>query len=254
MIACTSAVATQNSSALIFLAMLAYQATSPVYSAALNFGKNIRQSDDALSKNFFKQEESFVKNMFSSLLLSLLSVGALADTVTLGNPAYGGNGCPAGSASATLSPDRSALTMLFDQFMINVGGSAGKNTDRKSCNIAIPVHIPSGLSVSIFKIDYRGFNNLPASAFSQFGVEYFFAGTAGPRVNKRFNGPLSDNYLIGNNLVGQAVTWSSCGQEVILRANTNIMLVSPRGQEAMSTLDSMDIKSGIVYHLQWRKC
>ena len=56
-------------------------------------------------------------------ILSLLALFALlgttnahADDIQLGEPGYGGNGCPAGSASAILSPDNKALTILFDEF------------------------------------------------------------------------------------------------------------------------------------------
>lgn len=56
--------------------------------------------------------------------------------------------------------------------------------ERKTCNIAVPVHVPQGYSVSIFQIDYRGFNSLPYGAYSRFNVEYFFAGTQGPGYEK----------------------------------------------------------------------
>ncbi|NHZ66841.1 DUF4360 domain-containing protein [Massilia genomosp. 1] len=117
------------------------------------------------------------------LLASTLALSAPAfanpDDISLGTPGYGGTGCPAGSVSATLSPDAKSLSLLFDQYQISVGGETGKTFDRKSCNIAIPVHVPSGMSVAVLKIDYRGFNKLPALATSQFNVEYFFAGTRG---------------------------------------------------------------------------
>lgn len=188
-------------------------------------------------------------------LLGMLSLSSFADDIRLGNPAYGGSGCPAGSASAALSPDSKSLSILFDQFSANAGGSTRLQADRKSCNIAIPVHVPQGMTVSIFKIDYRGFNNLPYGAQSMFNVEYFFAGTRGPGFRKTFNGPLSTDYLLSNDLMGQATTWSPCGQDVLLRANTSMFTrTNSSFQEAMSTVDSMDIKSGIVYHLSWQSC
>jgi len=139
--------------------------------------------------------------------------------------------------------------------MVETGGSSGKRANRKSCNIGIPVHVPSGYSVSVFKIDYRGFNNLPAEAVSRFSVEYFFAGTRGRQFLKTFYGPLSNDYLLSNNMMGEAISWSPCGQDVVLRANTGMLVTTnARYEEAMSTLDSMDIKAGIVYHLNWKYC
>ena len=188
--------------------------------------------------------------------IGLFSFSSFAvDDIRLGTPAYGGNGCPAGSASAVLSPDAKSLTILFDKFVVETGGSTGKQSDRKSCNVAIPVHVPSGLTVSVFKIDYRGFNNLPYGAYSQFNVEYFFAGTRGPSLTKTFAGNLSANYMLSNDIIGRATTWSPCGQDVLLRSNSNMFVkTNPNMAEAMSTLDSMDIKSGIQYQLKWARC
>jgi Domain of unknown function (DUF4360) len=195
--------------------------------------------------------------MTKSVLLAcslLLSAPAFADDISLGTPGYGGTGCPDGTVSATLSPDAKSLSLLFDQYQVSVGGTTGKSFDRKSCNIAIPVHVPQGLSVSILKIDYRGFNRLPRSATSQFNVEYFFAGTRGPSFQRTFRGALEEDYLINNELLAQAVVWSGCGADVNLRTNSSMRVSTVSNREAMSSIDSQDVNASIVYHLQWRKC
>jgi hypothetical protein len=176
-----------------------------------------------------------------------------ADDIALGEPGYGGTGCPDGSASVTLSPDAKSLSILFDEYYVEAGGATNKSLDRKSCNIAIPVHVPQGLSVSILAIDYRGFNDIPVGARSTFGVEYFFAGVRGPSFSKNFNGPVSDNYVITNKLTAQALVWSGCGADVILRTNPSIRVQST-SKQAMATVDSEDVNAAIVYQLQWKKC
>ncbi len=193
----------------------------------------------------------------SILFLSavLLSAPAFAaDDISLGEPGYGGTGCPAGTVSVTLSPDAKSLSLLFDQYQVAVGGETGKNFDRKSCNIAIPVRVPQGLSVSVLKIDYRGFNHLPQSATSQFNVEYFFAGTRGPAFQKQFRGPLDQDYLINNELTAEAIVWSACGADVNLRTNSSMRISTTNNREAMSSIDSQDVNAAIIYQLQWRKC
>ena len=192
----------------------------------------------------------------SVLLLSamMLSAPVFADDISLGEPGYGGTGCPAGSVSVTLSPDAKSLSLLFDEYQVVVGGESGKSFDRKSCNIAIPVHVPQGLSVSILKIDFRGFNHLPRSASSQFNVEYFFAGTKGPSFQRKFRGPIDEDYLINNEISAAAIVWSGCGADVNLRTNSSMRLSSLYNQEAMASIDSEDINAAIVYQLQWRKC
>jgi hypothetical protein len=190
------------------------------------------------------------------LLLSLLTLSpaAFADGIKLGDPAYGGTGCPAGSASVSLSPDSSAISILFDQYVAQAGGATA--FDRKNCNIAIPVHVPQGLSVAIMAIDYRGFVQLPAGARANLQVNYFLAGQGrGVTSNKSFYGASSQNYLTTDRLGFQSIVWTACGADTILRANTS-MLVNSNSQreQAMATVDSADIDSGLIYHIQWKTC
>ncbi len=175
--------------------------------------------------------------------------------ISLGNPSYGGTGCPAGSASVTLSPDATALSMLFDSYTAEAGGTTGRVIDRKSCNIAVPVNVPGGFSVSVISVDYRGFNAVPAGGRNTFNVEYFFAGATGPRFQKVFAGPQNSDYLLTNTLIASALVWSPCGAQVNLRTNSSIQAQTNNfGQQALMTVDSVDITAGIIYKLQWRQC
>ena len=85
----------------------------------------------------------------SFLLASAFASLAFAqdpNDISLGEPGYGGNGCPAGSVSATLSPDAKSLSMLFDSYIVEAGGETGRSFDRKSCTIAIPVSVSNQVS------------------------------------------------------------------------------------------------------------
>ena len=142
----------------------------------------------------------------------------------------------------------------FRVAVVEAGGETNKSMQRKSCNIAIPVHVPQGLSVSILNIDYRSYNSLPQGARSTFAVEYFFAGKRGPRFNKTFNGALDQDYLIQNKLQASALVWSACGADVNLRTNSSIRVQTKQNKEALATVDSQDVSAAIVYQLQWKQC
>jgi hypothetical protein len=185
---------------------------------------------------------------------SFATMGYAQDGITLGEPGYGGTGCPGGSVSATLSPDATSLSLLFDGYLVEAGGDTGKSFDRKSCNVAIPVHVPQGYAVSILSIDYRGYNNFPKGANSQFNVEYFFAGARGPVFSQKFNGPKDEDYLIQNKLTAQTIVYSACGADVNLRTNSSIRVTTTKNQQALATVDSQDVSAAIVYQLQWKKC
>lgn len=199
-----------------------------------------------------------MRTILSTLLSSaiiLVGLGVHADTLKLGDPAYGGTGCPVGSAMATVSPDQQSLSILFDNYVSEAGYTTGRQIDRKSCNVTIPVTVPQGYSVAVFQVDYRGFNALPAGAQSRFNAEYFWAGSRGPIASRNFMGPLNSDYTFSNALAATSLVWAPCGASVNLRINTSLMVnTNSAFEQAMSTVDSADIKSGMIYHLQWRRC
>lgn len=206
------------------------------------------------------QKEKSMKFLTTVLvgLVGLASSAAHAgdlNDVYLGKPGHAGSGCPSDTVSATLSPDKKSLSILFDDYLVEAGPSIGKKMARKNCQLAIPVHVPNGFSVSLMSVDYRGYLFLPRRAQSVFTAEYFFAGIRGPRLQKRFRGGMDDDYMISEKLVILADSWSKCGEDVNLRIATSMRLRNTdRREDAMATVDSIDMKSGILYKLQYRKC
>jgi hypothetical protein len=195
-----------------------------------------------------------MKRIVIGALLAAAS-SAFADDIRLGNPIYGGTGCPQGTASAVLSPDRKTLSVLFDGYMAEAGYTTGRSLDRKSCNLAIPVHVPQGMSVALLRMDYRGFNDLPMGTTSRLSVDYFFAGARGPNSTRTFRGPTSDNYLVSDHLSASSLVWSPCGADTNLRINSSLMVqTNSHYDQAIATVDSADIQGGIVYQIQWRTC
>lgn len=187
--------------------------------------------------------------------LLAFSYPIFSDNPTLGEPVYHGSGCPRGTASVALSPDFSALTILFDGYSAMAGGDTRKTIDRKTCNIAIPVHVPQGKSVTLFTIDYRGFNSIPNGAYATFMADYFFAGVTGRQFEKRWNGRHEDSYIIRHDLPVESLVWSRCGDDVILRANTSIFARTNRdNDEVYTAVDTIDIDAGLIYHLRWQDC
>jgi hypothetical protein len=189
------------------------------------------------------------------LAFAFLATPSFADDIRAGNPSYGGTGCPAGSVSAALSPDGKSLSFLFDSFVAEAGGTTTRQVDRKTCNIAIPIHVPEGMSVSIFQIEYQGYNNLPLGASSQFSADYFFAGSRGPTYTKTFSGQLAAEFLLKNTIGLTSIMWSPCGQEVNLRINSSMQVRTNEQKEAaFASIDKADLGKGLSYFLQWRRC
>lgn len=197
-----------------------------------------------------------VKSLLVLSAILMASASAEASRISLGEPAYGGNGCPAGSASITVTGDGQTMSVLFDQFAAEAGNTTGRRVDRKSCNLRVPVRVPNGYSVALIGVDYRGFNAIPGQgAYNDFRAEYFYAGSRGPVFQKRFVGPQADSFHITNNLIATNLIWSACSKEVIFSINASATSMSnAQMQQTMMIVDSIDISAGILYHFQLRRC
>jgi hypothetical protein len=186
-------------------------------------------------------------------LLSLITSVYAQSGLELGQPGYGGTGCPAGSASAILSPDSTQLSIMFDQFTTEAGGATRKRTDRKFCQFTVPIRIPAGYQLSVMNIDYRGYVNIPYGGSAEFSAEYFLANMRGPRYIKSFRGAYASDYYINNKLGIES--WSMCGGSASLRVTSNMAVTTDYyGAQAQATVDSVDLSSGIIFQFRLRPC
>ena len=173
----------------------------------------------------------------SALLLA--SAPSFAETVTLGQPSYGGSGCPANSASATVSPDGQELSVIFDKFVAKNG--------RKNCALTIPVKVPNGFQVSIYTMDYRGY--VAPQTTGQLSTDYFFAGQRTRPITRVLRG--ETNYSERDTVATMADVWTKCSDSINMRVNA-AMSASGKGD---ATIDSVDVAhAGLVYHLKYRAC
>ncbi|MBD2436040.1 DUF4360 domain-containing protein [Nostoc sp. FACHB-110] len=198
------------------------------------------------SQNIRKTSINFVKSFLAGAVLMTASVGPAfaSDKVEIMGAEYGGNGCPDGSASVSVSPDGQELSILFDQF-IAVGNKSSER--RKSCNLSIPIKVPQGFQISLYDADYRGY--VAPSTTGRLRAEYFFAGQRGPVFSRTFRG--ETDYNVRDQLVTVADVWSRCGDSVNMRVNA-AMTANGGG---MATVDSFDLAHrGLVYHVKYRQC
>jgi hypothetical protein len=180
----------------------------------------------------------------TTVLMTAAISPALANTVEILGADYGGNGCPGGSASVSVSPDGQELSILFDKFAA-LGNNAAER--RKNCNLSIPIKVPQGFQISLYDADYRGY--VAPSTTGRLRAEYFFAGQRGPVFSRTFRG--ETDYNVRDKLATVANVWSRCGDSLNMRVNAS-MTASGQG---MATVDSFDLAHrGLVYHIKYRKC
>ena len=176
-------------------------------------------------------------------------------------PSYSGTGCPQGSVSATLSPDGTSLSLLFDAYVTEAGGTTGQLRAAKNCQINIPFTVPPGYAVQVVKMDYRGFVAVPTGARSTFGAGFRFVEINGRSTNSRrvlrasvMTGPRQENFVLSSIVRGPE--FSPCGRSFVLAAESMLNVQSNRaGEGAVSTIDSLDAtETPVIYSLRWKRC
>ena len=182
------------------------------------------------------------------------AVAQLLPGIRLGQPDYGGTGCPAGTASAVLSPDQDEISLMFDQFVAEAGGDTRRTVDRKACDLGIPIHVPQGYSLAVIQTDFRGYNLVSRGGMNRLNTEYFWANQRGPVYSNVFRGPQNDDYFTSNGVMVEGVVWTPCGLSTNLRIRATIMTQTSRNEQSMMTVDSADVSAGLIYHIQWRQC
>lgn len=205
---------------------------------------------------------SFRNIVFAGMGIALAAVTAAASpgVASAGAPdieitgvIYGGNGCPQGTASVILSDDKTQFTVLFDDYIAETEERDWRV--RRSCNLAVSLSIPAGYSVALLKLDYRGYARIPYRGFGQLRAEYFFAGDRGPVYTREFPRGHDKNYVFTDYVVGK--TYSRCGDDVIARANTSVRAEKESRHskdEAIVTVDTVDLMAGIIFYIDWRAC
>jgi hypothetical protein len=180
-------------------------------------------------------------------------------SLTVGDPSYGGNGCPAGAMRAVFAPDNLSFTMIFDQFVAEVATDQKMKRDVMNCDALIPMQIPAGMQMEITRVDFRGFIGLPAGTRAALHSVFNFRGPGGDkdRINLHFDfqGPVMDNYELSSDATTGAPTEvSPCGGNVRLRIMNQLKVVSPKREAASATLDSVDGSSHAIYYVNWKTC
>lgn len=154
-------------------------------------------------------------------------------------PAIAGSGCPAGTTDFAITPDGQTLTILFDAYSADPGN--------KTCNIAVPVHVPNGFQVSLMTADYRGF----VEGRADLRRSYFFAGEVGPTLVTPFNAGGGREYTERDNLTTSSNSFARCGQDVNLRIQSRI---TTKTNNSSISVDSLDLNNGMVFQLQYQRC
>ncbi|MCK5903100.1 MAG: DUF4360 domain-containing protein [Cocleimonas sp.] len=149
--------------------------------------------------------------------------------------AIAGSGCSAGTTQYTIDPNGTRLRVNFDNYFTE--------SDNKSCNIAIPVHVPSGFQVASVSARFSGHSK----GQTELRYSLFVAGDPTSGKKKVFSSDQRKGYLVDDTKILQA----RCGEDIMVRLNSRIRTQNDQSRIQVGWSKK---KEGLVLQLQYRQC
>jgi hypothetical protein len=170
-----------------------------------------------------------------------------------------GSGCPQGTTAVAVSPDNTAFTVTYSDYLAQVGVGAKPTDWRKNCQLNIIVHVPQGFTYAIASVDYRGFAALQPGSYVIQRAGYYFQGSPETHYTQnRFDGPKEDNWQKTDVTGLDALVYAPCGELRNFNINTELRVYAgssdPKTTTSFFTIDSVDGELETTYHFAWKKC
>jgi hypothetical protein len=187
--------------------------------------------------------------MTRQLLIALATLATLLASAP--QQASAAPACPAGSYSVVQSPDGSSLSILFDGFI------AAPPQGRADCLLTIPLDLPAGMNLGVYRVDYRGFASLARREEAELVVDYNLGPTDNGRVFRRkLKGAIQDDFAFTEPIGRGLMKRVGCGATVTLTVDLSLVLSPGASGASMATLDTTDgaSRGGLRYSLDRAPC
>ncbi|MGW1073762.1 DUF4360 domain-containing protein [Streptomyces sp. NPDC002537] len=181
------------------------------------------------------------------------------DKIVIEIATVNGSGCPQGTAAIAVSPDNTAFTVTYSDYLAQVGVGSKPTDGRKNCQLNLIVHVPQGFTYAIASADYRGYAHLESGATGQQKASYYFQGQSQTVPSAHdFKGAYTDNWQATDRVDVAALVWSPCGEQRNFNINTELRVNAgssdPTKTTSYMTMDSTDGDLNTIYHLAWKEC
>ncbi|MFI9271043.1 DUF4360 domain-containing protein [Kitasatospora sp. NPDC052896] len=178
---------------------------------------------------------------------------------TVGLVSVNGSGCPVGTAAVAVSPDDTAFTVTYSNYLAQVGVGALPTDFRKNCQLDVQVNAPQGFTYAVAEADYRGYASLASGATGVERANYYFQGQPQTATaSHSFAGPLDDDWQATDTTGVASLVFAPCGETRNLNINTQLIVNAgssdPSSTTSFMTMDSIDGSLTTIYHLAWETC
>jgi hypothetical protein len=209
--------------------------------------------------------------MLNVMVAALLAVSSLSsgndwtpppappDKIVIDVVTVNGSGCPLGTAAVAVSPDNTAFTVTYSQYLAQVGVGATPTDFRKNCQLNLWVHVPQGFTYGIAEADYRGFAHLERGASGSQRANYYFQGMSPTSyISHPMSGPFEDNWQNTDYTEVGAIVYAPCGEHRNFNINTELRVAAgtsdPKKTTSFIAMDSTDGSITTTYHFAWKTC
>jgi hypothetical protein len=179
-----------------------------------------------------------------------------SDQMVIDLVAMAGSGCRPGTADVAVSPDNTAFTAIYSEYLAEAGPGIATTAGRKNCQLNVLVHVPQGFTFAITKVDYRGYGLLQRGATASQRANYYFQGMSESTFSTHpISAPLDDNWFASDEVPIASVVWHPCGELRNLNINTELRVAKGSSKDAsFLTMDSTDGSISTTYHFAWKRC
>lgn len=174
-----------------------------------------------------------------------------------------GKGCELTEASANLSPDLKDLSILFDNYVVEIGqGSANPNLiqAQKDCQVTLQISVPQGWQMAFRSVDYRGFVAVPTSAWAFHRFSILSRGQPIASLREAtITGARVDTYTVHAEQRPDRMVWTGCEgqiQTVTLLSQLGVAYHRKSTDRSLAqiALDSKDLSIQQGFGVEWRRC
>ncbi|EON99589.1 putative secreted protein [Phaeoacremonium minimum UCRPA7] len=172
-----------------------------------------------------------------------------------------GNGCPQGTVTTSISPDRTVVTFGFDGFQTYIGPGTVIADRSKNCQLHLNLKYPGGFQFAVVDSTYHGYAQLDKGVTGTFFSTYYFSQDASATTTTQTSITGGGIWAAGQVYTKQdqvptaSVIWAPCGANGILNINNRIALTSSNSTASgQITDDDATVAFTQQVHLSWRPC
>lgn len=204
-----------------------------------------------------------LKGILITCAMLLASTQAHSQDISIRGVRVTGTGCSQTTASAVATEDGRTLSVLFDNYAVEIGNGSSSPQLRslqKDCRVLIDIDVTPGYQYALESTEYRGFSALPSYAVGMHRFTQIIPGQ--PIVSVReaqLKGPINANYSVLQRQKPGRYVYSSCTNstqtlEIMSQLSVSYLPKTSGRDLAMINLDSIDTGVESRFNLVWRPC